>query len=149
MDPVTLLVSTLALGATAALKETAGNAVRDAYKGLKDLIVHKFGSQPAVDALERTPASKNKRESAAEDLAAAAKDEEVLRAADELAKIVQRDDPKVGEVIGVSIDTVVAKFLEIDTVRSSGSAVSVKDSEFVEGVTIKNVVAGAEDSSHP
>src|SRR4051794_4977791 len=149
MDPVDLLVSTLALGAAAALKETAGDAVRYAYKGLKDLIVKKFGSQPAVDALERTPASEKKRKAAAEDLAAAAKDKEVVRAADELAKVVRRDDPKVSEVVGVSIDAVVAKFLDIDTVKSSGSGVLVNDSKFEEGVTVKNVVAGAEGSSDP
>lgn len=149
MDPVTLLVSTLALGATAALRETAGDAVKDAYAGLKSLIVKKFGSQPALDALEHKPESVKKREAAEEDLVEAAADKDVVQAADKLAKVIKRDDPKVSEIVGISIDDVVAKFLDIDTVRSSGPAVRVHKGIFVEGVSIKNVVAGSEDPSRP
>ncbi len=150
MDPVTLLVSTLALGATAALKDTAGTAIKDAYAGLKSLIEKKFGPQPAVDALEQKPASVKKREAAEEDLVSAAANEDVVHAADNLAKIIQRDDPKVSEIVGISIDDVVAGFLDIDGVCSSGSGVVVHNSKFDGGgISIKNVVAGSEDQSHP
>ena len=149
MDPVTLLVSTLALGATAALKDTAGEAVKDGYAGLKSLIVKKFGPKPAVDALEQKPESANKRESAAEDLADAAVDEEVVAAAADLAKAVQRHDPMMGAIFGISIDDVVAQFLDVDGVRSSASGVLVNKSKFKGGLTIKNVVAGSDDPSRP
>lgn len=149
MDPVTLLVSTLALGATAALKETAGSAVKDAYSGLKKLIVDRFGHQPAVDALEKKPESASKQESAKEDLGAAAADAAIMKKAEELAKVVQRNDPEAGAITGVSINNVIAKFLEIDTVRSSKDGVRVTDSKFEEGVTLKNIAAGTSDPSHP
>ena len=149
MEPVTLLVSTLALGAAAALKETAGEAVRDAYSALKTLIVKKFGPQPAIDSLERTPGSAKKREAAEEDLATAADDDAVIKVAEDLANVVKRDDPKVGEIVGVSIDDVVAKFLDIEGIRSSGSGVLVQSSKFQEGVTIKDVVADSVDPSRP
>ena len=38
MDPVSLIVTALATGAAAALKDTAGEAVKDAYSGLKSLL---------------------------------------------------------------------------------------------------------------
>ncbi len=44
MDPVTLIVSALTAGATAALQETAGTAIKDAYQGLAGLVKKKFGS---------------------------------------------------------------------------------------------------------
>jgi pectate lyase len=44
MDPVTLIVSALTAGATAALQETAGTAIKDAYQGLAGLVKKKFGN---------------------------------------------------------------------------------------------------------
>ena len=38
MDPVTLILTALAAGATASLKDTANQTVKDAYNGLKALI---------------------------------------------------------------------------------------------------------------
>jgi hypothetical protein len=149
VDPVTLLVSALALGATAALKETAGTAVKDAYLGLEKLIVDRFGHQPAVDALEKKPASASKQESAKEDLGAAAADGDIMKKAKELAELVHRDDPEAGAIVGISFINVLAKFLDIDTVRSSKDGVRVIDSKFEEGITAKNITAGASDPSNP
>ena len=38
MDPISLIITALVAGAAAASKDIAGQAVKDAYKGLKDLI---------------------------------------------------------------------------------------------------------------
>ena len=67
MDPITIIVSALAAGAAAGLKPKAEQAVKDAYNGLKALILHKYGKL-SVDALEQKPESKAKRSSVAEDL---------------------------------------------------------------------------------
>ena len=45
MDPVSLILGALAAGAGAALKDTAGQAVKDAYAGLKSLIIKKWGNK--------------------------------------------------------------------------------------------------------
>ena len=50
MDPITLITTALAAGAAVAGKEIAAEAVRDAYHGLKTLILRKFGDQPEVPA---------------------------------------------------------------------------------------------------
>lgn len=47
MDPITLIVTALAAGAAAGLKDTATSAVKDAYAGLRDLVRRKFGDRQA------------------------------------------------------------------------------------------------------
>jgi len=42
MEPVTLIIGALAAGAAAAAKDTASQAVKDAYAGLKSLIQKQF-----------------------------------------------------------------------------------------------------------
>jgi hypothetical protein len=85
MDPVTLIVSALAAGAAAALKETAGTAVRDAYAGLKGLLQRKLASSPAgVVALEQHEAEPDAWGGALKkelEKANVAQDEEVVAAA--------------------------------------------------------------------
>lgn len=148
MDPGTVLASALALGAAAALKETASGASRDAYKALKNLIVKKFGPMPAVDALESAPSSVKKREAAAEDLGAAAMDAEICKAAKELTQVTRRDDPEVSQVTGIVFEDVVARIAEIDGVISSGDAFRASNSQF-DTIKVSNVVAGAGPTSRP
>ena len=45
MDPITLIIGALAAGATAAAKDTASQAVKDAYAGLKTLIQRRFAEK--------------------------------------------------------------------------------------------------------
>jgi hypothetical protein len=49
VDPVSLIVAALVAGAAAALKDTAGQAVKDAYTGLKTLLRRKTADAPAVE----------------------------------------------------------------------------------------------------
>jgi hypothetical protein len=47
MDPITMIISALAAGAASAASDTAAQAVRDAYGGLKELLHRKFGPSDA------------------------------------------------------------------------------------------------------
>lgn len=49
MDPINLILTALVSGATASVKETASQAVKDAYNGLKTLIHNKFVGKPAAE----------------------------------------------------------------------------------------------------
>lgn len=49
-DPITVLVTVLAAGAAVAGKEAMSLAVKDAYNGLKTLIVSKYEFKPTVGA---------------------------------------------------------------------------------------------------
>jgi hypothetical protein len=46
MDPISLILSALAVGAGAAAKDTASQAVKDAYSGLRTLVLKHFEKKP-------------------------------------------------------------------------------------------------------
>jgi hypothetical protein len=84
MDPITLILTALVAGTAKA----AGDAVPDAYKGLKAMIQKKFAGKPVAEAMldehEKDPETygvplkKNLLEAGVD------KDEEILKAAQEL-----------------------------------------------------------------
>ncbi|MGH2358392.1 MAG: hypothetical protein ACRDGJ_10345 [Candidatus Limnocylindria bacterium] len=75
METIIQIVTALAAGALAATPEVAGQAVKDAYAGLKDLVVRKLGGKGEVEAavklLERKPESEERKTALAEELEAA------------------------------------------------------------------------------
>jgi hypothetical protein len=55
MDPISLIIAALAAGAIAGVKNTAGQAVNDAYAGLKALVRRRFaGNRDAEAALDQS-----------------------------------------------------------------------------------------------
>ena len=101
MDPISLVISALVAGATAAVKDTAGQAVKDAYNGLKTLLKGKFAGKPAaevaLDKHEEKPEvwKEPLKEALAE--TGAGQDVEVIKAAQELLKQVDPDGTKSGK----------------------------------------------------
>jgi hypothetical protein len=97
MDPI----STAILGALAKLAEPA---IKDAYEGLKRVIIKKFGANhelaQAVENVEKKPASRGRRESLEEEIASsdASSDEEILAAAQALLEKLKQQ-PGGHEVI--------------------------------------------------
>ena len=51
MEPIALILTALVAGATAAAKDTAGTAVKDAYNGLKLLLKKKFEGDALAQAV--------------------------------------------------------------------------------------------------
>src|SRR5258708_30059339 len=49
MDPVSMVLAALAAGATAAVQDTAWQAVKDAYAGLKALVKKRFEKKPQAE----------------------------------------------------------------------------------------------------
>ena len=82
MDPITIIVTALALGAAAGLKSTAEQAVKDAYADIKTLIQGKY-RQVNLALLEGDPKSESWQGVVKEDLTKekADQDEAVLRLA--------------------------------------------------------------------
>jgi hypothetical protein len=50
VDPLTLIVSALVAGAAAAGKDVASSAIKDAYRGLKKLLIARFHHKEAAEA---------------------------------------------------------------------------------------------------
>lgn len=89
VDPVTLVVTALATGASAALSETVGQAIVDAYVGLKSLLRRRLSARQddpeAVAADDTEPEAWRKR--LAGRLDAADVDDELLAAAERVLAV--------------------------------------------------------------
>ncbi len=85
MEPISLILSALIAGATAAAKDTATQAVKDAYAGLKTLIQKKLGGRADAESVlsgyEKKPEVWQAPVQDALQEAAADKDEQIVKAA--------------------------------------------------------------------
>ena len=92
MEPVSLILSALAAGASAAATDTASQAVKDAYGGLKDLIRRRFAGKPeaelALEKHEEKPAVWGEPLKDGLATSGADRDEEIVRAAQGLMALV-------------------------------------------------------------
>jgi hypothetical protein len=99
-----LILAALIAGATAAAKDTAGVAVKDAYNSLKELIKNKFGDKTdlvdAVDKLEKKPDSEARKATVKEEVETAKvnDDPEILKLAQDLLDKV-KEQPDGQEII--------------------------------------------------
>ncbi len=93
MDPLTLIVAAMAAGAAEAAKPTAAQAIKDAYAGLKALIMRKLGSAPntadandAIEKVEKKPENTPRQDVLKDELKTAQVDEdaEILKLATSL-----------------------------------------------------------------
>lgn len=95
MEPISLIIAALIAGATAATKDTAEKAVKDAYEGLKTLIKSKFEGDPiGYGLVDAEPEKIKKGEGLLKDSiknAGVDQDKEVLKAA---KKIMEKEDPE-------------------------------------------------------
>lgn len=92
MDPVTLIVGALAAGAVAATKDVTAQAIKDAYSGLKSLIIQKYAkASGAVDQLEEKPESEGRQAVAKEELqeAGVSRDEAIVAQAKALLDLLK------------------------------------------------------------
>ncbi len=88
MDPISMVVAALVAGATAALKETAGSAVKDGYAALKALVLARFHGdeqgKAQLAAVERRPEAGGAALQQSLAAAGADRDEALLRTAHQL-----------------------------------------------------------------
>ena len=118
MDPITLVVTAVALGAAAGLTDTATQAVKDAYAGLKASLTRR---RVDVSGVERKPDSDTQRAALAETLADAGDvDAEVVAAARAVTEAVAAHAPAAAPAIGVDLQRVRAGFLRIAAVEAAG-----------------------------
>jgi|688.fasta_scaffold10629_13 hypothetical protein len=101
MEPIALILTALVAGATAAAKDTAGTAVKDAYNGLKLLLKKKFEGDPQAQAVvEVKPEDINKAEGLLKSKITefgVEKDTDVLRAAEALLKTLNSESVAKGD----------------------------------------------------
>jgi hypothetical protein len=152
MEPITAIVTALALGAAAGLKGTAEQLITDGYTALKTVITRTFPQASAsVDQLEQAPDSQARRAVVEEDLtrAGAGHSAGVLQHARALLDTIAQRAPQTAEVIGVSLRDVTGASLRIADVLSSGSGVKVEGADIGGDIHIQGVRAGQRGGDHP
>jgi hypothetical protein len=101
MDPVSIILAALVAGASIGLKDSAANAVKDGYQGLKMLILRRFkddsDAQAQVEAVEQAPGADHTVLRERLQSAGAGADEELVRAARELLERVDPDGARAGK----------------------------------------------------
>jgi hypothetical protein len=114
MDPITLaIIAAIAVGLAKGAGDVAQTAVGDAYRGLKQLLVRKFGHDSdvvkAVDAAEAKPDSEGRKTTLSEEVEAsgARSDPEIITAAERL--IEQLGGTAAGGDLQVAIGSYIAQ----------------------------------------
>src|SRR5258706_597557 len=101
MDPVTLILTALATGAAASAKDVTGQAVKDAYNGLKALVKNKLVGKPDAEmALVQHEKKPEVWKAPLEDglkEAGVAQDQEIIAAAQQLMTLVQPQQAAMGK----------------------------------------------------
>lgn len=97
MEPITLIVTALVAGATAAINDSAADAVRGAYASLKSLVKRKVGDEVLVDRHEQKPDVWEKPLAERLSEARAAEDPAIVEAARRLLTLVDPQGAQVGK----------------------------------------------------
>lgn len=148
MDPISAIAAALAAGATAALKDSATDAIKTAYRGLKDLVAAKFSSVN-VGQLEAKPESEARRALVAEDLAeaGAVDDAELLAAAKTLLGHLAAQGAEGAAALGVDLEDIKAANLVIEDIMSSGGGIRAKKIVADGDIRISGVRAGGSEGA--
>ena len=101
MDPVTLILTALTTGAAASAKDVTGQAIKDAYNGLKTLIQHKLAGKPDAEMAfvqheKKTEVWKAPLEDGLKE-AGVAQDQEIIAAAQQVMTLVQPQQAAMGK----------------------------------------------------
>lgn len=101
MDPISLIVAALAAGAAAGLTDTASNAVKDAYAGLRELVRCRFaGRQMAEVALVEHEAAPEVWQAPLKfelEATGAGTNEQIIAAAQRLMALVDEEGTRSGK----------------------------------------------------
>jgi len=118
MDPIT---TALVGGSTFVLKGIASEALKDAYKGLKDILVDALSS---LTNLEDDPTDVDYRKATAKELLkkGLAEDPMVLEKASELTRVIAQEPPETLASAGINIGEIqAAQNIIITRLRTAGS----------------------------
>ena len=152
MDPLSLIVTALALGAAAGLKPAAEQAIKDGYAGVKALIQRQYAGVN-VAGLEQKPESNLQQGAVKEQLTDAGADQDaaLLDQAKALLDLIKNKAPETAASLGVDLAEIEAAYLNIKKVQAAGTGVKVRQAKFSGGIDIGEVNAGvkADDSPNP
>ena len=123
MDPASVIVSAIVAGASAALRDTAGQAIKDTYASLKHFILERYRGA-SIELVEQDPSSRRRELVLEEDLqkAGADRDEELLRRAQAVLDAITRQPTEQAAALGVDLERVNAANIRVREIIASGTA---------------------------
>lgn len=148
MEPATIIVTALALGAATGMKSIAEQSVKDGYQGLKNLIKTKY-PDVGVERLERKPKSETQQAALKEEIAdaEAEKDIAILQKAELLLKKVENLPAENLAAIGVDLEKIKAGSLKLKDIIATGTGVKAKELEIQGEINIEQVRAGHQENT--
>ena len=155
MDPLTLVVVAVALGASEGARETAKNVVTDSYAALKQYITRRYASVTAdLEGVESEPEEELRRQLLAKklDQAGAAGDQDLQQLAQVVVDEVAEHAPGAAAIVGVQLTRVaVGGHVTITDVSvEGGSGVTAEDVSVGGNLTIGGVNArSGQEPPHP
>lgn len=129
MDPLSIIVTALAAGAAEAAKPAAAQAVKDAYAGLKALILRKFGQLGTpLQGVEEKPTSEARQAALKAELgeAGAERDAELRAVLDALVQALRQHAPQSIPASTTTFSGAVSGAVAVgggDAIQSGGAAV--------------------------
>jgi hypothetical protein len=139
MDPVTSgIVAALVAGATAAASETASQAVKDAYQGLKKVLVDVY-KLASASLLEKKPSDESFQKAVETELAsqpAIASNQAVLEKTKLVQEALKQEPPERLAAWGVDVGLLKAAG-DIIAERISGTAGGLRANEIESGASIR------------
>lgn len=144
MEISSMIVTALALGASAGIKGIAEKSIKDTYTALTKLIESKYKDKVNLDLLEKSPDSPTRQAVVKEDIVncGADKDSEVLLAVTSLFDLLIKSQNMPPSLVGVSLDDVQAFNIRVKDVLSEGSGVTIQHTKAKGDIQIEGVVAG-------
>lgn len=149
MEPISAIVTVLAMVGGAMLNTVMSEATKTAYSELKDYIFEKYQGT-AIASLEQDPSSQARQLLVQEVL-----DEHGLnqdsKAADLAAVLMAsaiEHDRKAMEIIGVDIERAKAVNIRLKDIVSRGTAVRLTDTEAIGDIEVTGATAGFQPETH-
>ena len=144
MEPATIIVNALALGAASGIQSLAEKGVKDSYEGIKTVILSRY-PKVGIVRLEEKPESRNRQAAVEEDIidAEVDKDQEVLQQAKNILKAIAKLSESEVPAIGVNLEEIKGASLNIEDIIATGTGVNVKKADLAGDIEIKQVRSGS------
>jgi hypothetical protein len=146
MEPVTIIVTALSLGAATGIRTLAEQTVKDSYQVLKNLINTKY-PDVGIDRLEKKPESKTQQAAIEEEMTdlGVNKDTKILQEAGILLEKLKNLPVENVPAIGIDLEKIEAASLKLKDIIATGIGVKVREGKFSGDIIIEQVRAGQEN----
>lgn len=145
MDALTLIIGALTAGLIASAKPVTEQAIKDAYNGLKTIVVDRYRAN--VEALEKRPDSEIQQAALKELLqeTKAEEDIELIEKSKHLLVLVYESSPEILVAQAIDFEEVEAAYIKVRKILVEGNAkgirmnrVNVQEGIEIEDVTVRN-----------